>query len=247
MPKMTEEQRQQRALVRARREALAAEEDDRRLEQRQQQWMEQGAYLTVAEIEAGEPCRGCGEPLLDGLGNWPALLHMTPAQRRDYDDADASFRERHSGCRAHRWSMSGNRTAHCGYCCPPPPLSTLQIERIRQILSSVKTEKKDLIDWDLTLTCEHSVRHSQHRDHDRYSFQVVGCPTCGARRGVVATQRIGPAAGPDARAQKEHLSTQLQSAQTKLKRQRKATAATERHNEELTIQFEKADLNLPTA
>lgn len=246
MPKMTEEQRQQRALARARREALAAEEDDRRLEKRRQQWIEQGTYLTVAEI-AGEPCRGCGEPLLDGLGDWPAPLHMTPAQRRNCDDADASFRERHSGCRAHRWSMSANRTAHCGYCCPPPPLSTLQIERIRQILSSVKTEKKDLIDWDLILTCEHIVRHSQHRDHDRHSFHVAECPTCGVRRGVVATQRIGPAAGPDARAQKEHLSTQLQSAQTKLERQRKAMAATERHIEELTRQFEEADLNLPTA
>lgn len=43
MPKMTEEQRQRRAAMRARREALAAEEDELRLEQRRQQWIDQGA------------------------------------------------------------------------------------------------------------------------------------------------------------------------------------------------------------
>jgi hypothetical protein len=40
-------------------------------------------------------------------------------------------RERHRGCRLHRWSLGGQRTLHCGYCCPMPPLSVEQAERTR--------------------------------------------------------------------------------------------------------------------
>jgi hypothetical protein len=61
-------------------------------------------------------------------------------------------------------SMSGHRATHCGYCCPPPPLSERQIEHISQILSTARTDKKDLDDWDLTLTCDHVVRRTQHRE-----------------------------------------------------------------------------------
>jgi hypothetical protein len=78
----------------ARREALAAEEYDRRLEDRRQQWYRDGAYLTWAELEAGEPCRGCGQPLLDGLGNWGPLNGLTPERRAEYDREEALFRER---------------------------------------------------------------------------------------------------------------------------------------------------------
>jgi hypothetical protein len=171
--------------MRARREALAAEEDELRLEQRRQQWIDQGAYLTRAELEAGEPCRGCGGPILDGLGNWPAMMHMTADERRDYDLAETLYRERHGACHSHRWSMSGHRASHCGYCCPPPPLSEGQIEDLRQIFSAFKTDNKDLDDWDLTLTCDHVVRYTQHRDHDRCSARVAYCPACGLRRGIV--------------------------------------------------------------
>jgi DNA repair exonuclease SbcCD ATPase subunit len=68
MARMTGEQREQRALSQARRVAEAAEEADRRWEERRQQWLREGAYLSWAEMEAGEPCRGCGQPLLDGAG-----------------------------------------------------------------------------------------------------------------------------------------------------------------------------------
>lgn len=71
MMNVTAEQREQKALLQVHRAAQAAEEEDRRLAERQQQWQREGAYLTRAEMEAGEPCRGCGQPLLDGLGDWP--------------------------------------------------------------------------------------------------------------------------------------------------------------------------------
>lgn len=74
MARMTDEQREQRAMLRARRAAEAAEEEDRRTEERRQQWLREGTYMTWDEIEAGEPCRGCGQPLLDGMGDWPPLL-----------------------------------------------------------------------------------------------------------------------------------------------------------------------------
>lgn len=78
MARMTDEQREQRTLLRARRAAEAAEEEDRRTEERRQQWQREGTYMSWAEIEAGEPCRGCGQPLLDGMGGWPPLLKLTP-------------------------------------------------------------------------------------------------------------------------------------------------------------------------
>lgn len=116
MAKLTDEQRQHRALARARREALQAEEDDRRCEERRQQWVRDGMYLSYEEYEQGVPCRGCGEPLQDGLGSWPALLKLTDQQRAEHDAYEAAFKERHGGCHTGRWSMEGSRTYHCFLC-----------------------------------------------------------------------------------------------------------------------------------
>jgi hypothetical protein len=73
----TDEDRERRASLRARRTAEAAEADDRRVEERRLQWQREGVYMTRAEIEAGGPCRGCGQPLLDGLGDWDSLNNLT--------------------------------------------------------------------------------------------------------------------------------------------------------------------------
>lgn len=230
MAQMISEQGEQRALLRARRAAEAAEEEDRRLEERRRQWQREGAYLSRAELEAGELCRGCGQPLLDGLGGWyPLKLNqLTPEQRAEYDRADVLFRDRHGDCRSHRWSLSGHRATHCGYCCPPPPLSDRQIEQIAQILSSARVRTQDLDAWDLTLTCEHVVRRTQHRDHDRYTPAVTDCPACGTRRGVVIAQRVGPADDRNRQVVRDRLVGELAAAQAKLDRQRKAIKATER-------------------
>jgi hypothetical protein len=136
--------------------------------------------MTRAEIEAGEPCRRCGQPLLDGLGDSGPLNNLTPDQRAEYDRAEELYRERHRDCRSHRWSLGGHRALHCGYCCPMPPLSVEQAVRVAQILSSVPTRPEDLDDWDLVLTCGHTVRRTRHRDHgERHYWRVTECAACG--------------------------------------------------------------------
>jgi hypothetical protein len=242
MARMTDEQREQKALSQARTAAEAAEEADRRREERQQQWLREGAYMSRAEMEAGERCRGCGQPLLDGAGDWPPLSQLTLEQRAEYDRADTEFRERHADCKAGRWSMSGHRTAHCNYCCPPPPLSTRQIERIGRILSSTSASVRpeDLDAWDLTLTCDHVVRHTQHRDYrDRCSRSVTTCPACARRRGVVTARRVGPADNPGGQVAQERLTAELTEAQAKLDKQRNAVKATERRIADLARKLEE--------
>lgn len=118
MAKLTEEQRAQRATARRRSAALAAEEDALRQERKRQEWDDNGTPLTRDEMEAGVPCRGCGQPIIDGLGDWPPLMKLTEQEKREYDAAQADFAARHKDCRGYRWSMSGSRALHCGYCCP---------------------------------------------------------------------------------------------------------------------------------
>lgn len=113
----TDEEHERRASLRARCAAEAAEADDRRVEERRLQWQREGVYITRAEIEAGEACRGCGQPLLDGLGDRGPLNNLTPDQRAACDRAEELYRERHRDCRSHRWSFGGHRALHCGYCC----------------------------------------------------------------------------------------------------------------------------------
>jgi hypothetical protein len=240
MARMTDEQREQKALSQARKAAEAAEEEDRRREERRQQWQREGTYMSWAEMEAGEPCRGCGQPLLDGAGDWPPLPQLTPEQRAEYDRADTEFRERHADCKAGSWSMSGHRTAHCNYCCPPPPLSTQQIEQVGRILSSAGVRLEDLDAWDLTLTCDHVVRHTQHRDYrDRCSTSVTTCPACARRRGVVTARRVGPADNSSGQVAKERLTAELTQAQAKLDKQRNAVKATERRIADLARELEE--------
>src|SRR5262249_37436141 len=81
MADMSEEQRRQRAAKRALNAALAAEAEDRRQEDKRQRWEAEGVYLTWEEFEADVPCRGCGQPWVDGLGDWPALIHLTAEKR----------------------------------------------------------------------------------------------------------------------------------------------------------------------
>ena len=57
MAQTTSEERERRAMLRARKTAEAAEEEDRRMEERGLRWQCDGAYLSRAELEAGEPRR----------------------------------------------------------------------------------------------------------------------------------------------------------------------------------------------
>jgi hypothetical protein len=137
MAKLSEEEKARRAANRRRKAALAAEENAIRHENKQREWAANGTRLTRAELEAGVHCRGCGPPVIDGLGDLPPLQTMTDAEREAYEAAEADFRRRHADCHAIRWSVSGSRTAHCGFCCPPPPLSEQQLEAIAKLLVGV--------------------------------------------------------------------------------------------------------------
>jgi hypothetical protein len=130
MAKLTEEQRAKRAAARARREALAAEEKDRRDIERRELWSREGTRLSWDEYKAGVPCRGCGEPMYDGLGSWPPLMYHTEEQKRDHEAMEESFRRRHPECKSGRWSIEGSRITHCCLCCPPAPLGPQQIKKL---------------------------------------------------------------------------------------------------------------------
>jgi hypothetical protein len=187
---MSDEQRTQRGLKRQRARALAAEAEHERTEARHREWAANGTRLTREELEAGEPCRGCGRPIIDGRGSWPALLKLSPHERAEHDAAEADYKARHGDCRASRWSMSGSRSTHCSYCCPPPPLSKRQVEELASLLSE-PVDPRELATSRLVLTCDHSVERSQHRTHDRWSsLPVIECPTCGRHRGIVTADRL---------------------------------------------------------
>jgi hypothetical protein len=244
MAKLTEEQRQARAAKRAMREALAAEARDRRLRERDERWKREGVQLTWQEFEDGLPCRGCGDPMYDGLGDWWPLLKLSEAERAEYETAQERFSKKHSDCKDMRWSVSGSRVMHCSFCCPPPPLSPKQIERLAEFFTNrPSSNRKDLDAWGLTLTCGHVVEYIQHRDHSYVSTSVVDCPECHDRRGVVRSDRRGPARQPEqlgrerSATERARLAERLRATEAQLARQQRGTDATRVRVEELRRQL----------
>ncbi|MEU9443790.1 hypothetical protein AB0D42_23365 [Streptomyces sp. NPDC048304] len=173
----------------------------------------------------------------DGLGSWPPLMKLSDEEKREYEEADRKFRDRHSDCRDARWSISGSRVTHCCFCCPPPPMGPKQMKDLARLFASWPSQeerKKDLDTWNLTLRCDHVVPHIQHRESSYVSAHVVDCSECGERRGVVSSERVGPAYQDDgtvrdrAEADRERLAQELAAAEAKLARQQKSPAATQR-------------------
>src|SRR2546428_712746 len=80
--KLTEDQRQQRAAKRAQKKALEAEAEDQRQRERSERWEREHTRLTWEEFVAGEPCRGCGQPMSDRLGSWSPLMKMSEAEKQ---------------------------------------------------------------------------------------------------------------------------------------------------------------------
>ncbi|MFG3025184.1 hypothetical protein ACGFZQ_42950 [Streptomyces sp. NPDC048254] len=246
MAKLTEEQRQQRAAARARQKALAAEEEDRQEIERRETWAREGTCLTWEEFEAREPCRGCGKPMYDRLGSWYPLMKLSEEERREYEAAEARFKEEHPNCRSSRWSISESRVSHCSRCCPPPPLGPQMVRKLAGFFAALPSEeerKKNLDAWDLTLTCDHVAEHIQHRDHGYVSARVVDCPECGERRGVVQSVRVGPAYTSEAiqagrvALDQERLASELSAAQEKLRREERKAEATRRRIKEMQKQL----------
>ena len=92
--------------------------------------------LSWEQYQAGEPCCGCGRPLIDDdPWQFRGTIHLTDAERERYEIEDARYRAYHGGCRAHRWSVQGSLTTHCGRCCPPPPLSPQQVAKLGVLLA----------------------------------------------------------------------------------------------------------------
>lgn len=210
---LTEEQKQAGAEARQLAAALKDETQAHRRVAKQREWHEKDMYLTRDQAAAGEPCRGCGLPVIDNLGSWPPLMHLTDDQRRDHDASEARFREQHQDCHAHRWSMEGSRSPHCGLCCPPLPLSSSQIESISRILNSATRRVEEELDvWELTLTCGHRVERSVHHTQRYWVGSTIFCPECEVTRGIVTSERIIEAADRLAETRRK-LQTDLQRAE----------------------------------
>ena len=98
---------------------------------------ERGISLALA---AGELLRHTGE-------GWVTTDVGCEALRQHDEDAD--WRACHTDAldiheRAASWRIAGGPT-HCGFCCPPPPLSPEQIARIAELLrSAARTERESL-------------------------------------------------------------------------------------------------------
>ena len=93
--------------------------------------------LTWKQYLAGEPCRGCGRPMEDATlwsDSGKGLIHLSEEERAQYDSEEQHFKVRHADCNAHRWTVGGSLTTHCGKCCPPPPMSPEQTARIAALL-----------------------------------------------------------------------------------------------------------------
>lgn len=191
MAKLSEEQKAERAAKRRRTAALQAEAQAFRHEEKRRQWHEQRMYLTREEAAAGTLCRGCGLPVIDNLGSWPPLMHLTDEERIEHDAAEAAYRAAHPDCESHRWSMSGSRQTHCGLCCPPIPFSPETLDQVRRILDRIPANRdRELDTWALLLTCDHRLERTQHHTNSYWSASTVHCPDCDVTRGIVTTERI---------------------------------------------------------
>jgi len=190
--RLSDEEKARRALTRRRKAAVEAEQRASRVEARQREWREKGMRLTYAEAVAGEPCRGCGRPIIDGLGAWPPPQDRTEAERAAAEDAEAEFRRRHRECDAISWTVGGSRAVHCGYCCPPPPLSDATLRRVAAILGNVtRPDPAELDTWRMILTCDHLVEVTMHRTVSQPSM-TTRCEQCAQTRGVVEAEKLPP-------------------------------------------------------
>jgi hypothetical protein len=226
--KLSEDEKERRALARRTKSALAAEADAHRQEAQRRRWAEEGTRLTRAELEAGVCCRGCGLPIIDELGDWPPLMLLTDEERTERENVNQAFTSRHPDCTSVRWSMSGSRTTHCGECCPPPPLGDHQTEAFARLLRSVsETNPVDLDTWRLTLTCTHNVERTAHRTNPSWTSLTSHCPERRQTRGVITSERL-PYSSQRRAAERARLDHKIAQATRELDRQRQTIATVQR-------------------
>jgi hypothetical protein len=157
------------------------------------------APLTFEQYRAGAPCPGCGRPYVDTEPfDFKGTNNLSDAERVRYDAEEARFRAAHASCRSHRHGVSGSLTKHCGKCCPMPPMSPSQVERIRTLMTP--TAPHDLMVWRLRLYCGHTVERTAHRSHRTVQSAFSGsvrCTECGGDPATVVDARaVGLVAEP---------------------------------------------------
>ncbi|MEV7874189.1 hypothetical protein [Microbacterium sp. NPDC089188] len=231
MPKLTKGQKAARAAKRHMTNALKEEVRAHRDEAKRREWRKKGMCLTREQAAAGERCRGCGLPFIDNLGSWPATMYLTPEQKIEHDADRATYKEMHPNCEAHRWSVSGSRATHCGYCCPPIPMSPGQYEHISRILLSSPRREEELDVWERTLTCGHVVEQSVHHTNQHPSFSTAWCAECELTRGVVSSIKTVEAATRMADARRKRDDAIARAERESKKAEKAATDARKKVNE----------------
>jgi hypothetical protein len=152
------------------------------------------AYLT------GEPCPGCGLPYRDEEPwEFKGAMYFTDQERARYDAEDARLRKAHPDCQSGRHSVSGSLTTHCFKCCPMPPLSPRQREKIGRILSGPGPPHEQMR-WRLRLYCGHVVEKRSHFKNTTLHSAFMGhtsCDQCGLDPStIVDGEAIGLVAEP---------------------------------------------------
>lgn len=213
-------------------EALEAESRAQRSEARNREWAEKEMYLSREELIAGKPCHGCGLPVVDDHGNWSPSLYRSDKEQIEYDVAEARYREMHTECGSHPWSMSGSRTMHCGYCCPPPPISESQRATLARLFQNSASRAEDLDIWEYTLTCGHTVQKSSLYTNPVPAFTTTRCEPCGMTRGVVSSEKISDADSRERSARREH-DEQIAKAEQEVEKTEKALRAARRKLKQL--------------
>jgi hypothetical protein len=124
--------------------------------------------------------------------------------------------------------MQGSRATHCGYCCPPVPMSPEQSERIGRIIASFPERREEALDvWERTLTCGHTAQQSVHHTNQSPSFSTQWCATCEMTRGVVTSTKVVEASARMAEA-KRNRENALSRAEQKLVKAERAAAEARR-------------------
>ncbi len=110
---------------------------------------------------------------------------------------------------------------HCGYRCPPAPISPEQYENIERIFASSPRRKEELDIWKRTQTCGHIIEQSVQHTNQHPSFTTSWCPECEMTRGVVSSTKTAEAASRMAEA-KRKCDDQVARAERELKMAEKA-------------------------
>jgi hypothetical protein len=157
------------------------------------------APLTFEQYRARVPCPGCGLPYVDAEPfDFRGTMNLSDAEQVRYEAEESRFKTVHASCRSHRHSVSGSLTKHCGKCCPMPPLSPSQLDRIRVLMTP--TAPHELMVWRLRLYCGHTVERTAHRSHRKVCSAFSGsarCAECGCDPATVVDARaIGFVAEP---------------------------------------------------